>query len=97
MDYDNKNIVLSELIGLRCRIVSSLDRKEVGIDGTVIDETKNTLVIETPGGTKRVSKKISTFKFYSEGKSFTVKGEEICFRPHERISKAMKFYRSRKV
>ena len=75
----------------------SLDKNQEGIAGTVIDETKNTLVINTPGGAKRVAKKISTFKFYSEGKSFTVRGEEICFRSHERISKAMKFYRSRKV
>jgi ribonuclease P protein subunit POP4 len=97
VDYNNKNIVLSELIGLRCKVVKSLDRNQIGVSGTVVDETKNTLVIETDLGAKRIAKRISTFKFYSEGKAFIVKGEEINFRPHERISKAVKFYRARKV
>lgn len=96
MDYNNKSIVLSELIGLKVKVTKSLDPKQKGTVGKVIDETKNSLVLETKNGRKMIIKKISVFKFYSGNKSFTVNGEEINFRPHERIEKAMKFYRSRK-
>jgi ribonuclease P protein subunit POP4 len=97
MTYNNRNIVINELIGLKARVAKSLDKEQRGITGTVIDETKNTLVLETKSGRKSIIKKVSTFIFYSGRDSFTVKGEEINFRPHERTEKAMKFYKSRKV
>lgn len=97
MEYDNKNIVLSELIGLRVRVMKSLDKGQVGIRGTVVDETKNTLVIEANEGTRRLIKKISIFKFYAGKQSFIVDGEEINFRPHERIEKGLKFYKRRSL
>ena len=96
MDYSNRNIVINELIGLKARIIKSLDSRQYGISGTVMDETKNTLVLETDKGIKTVMKNISVFRFYSGNGSFTVKGEEINFRPHERIERAMRFYRARK-
>ncbi len=97
MDYNNRNIVLNELIGLKAKVKKSLDKKQRGLSGTVIDETKNTIVLDTKSGTKRVIKKTSVFEFSEGKKSFTVNGEEINFRPHERIEKAMKFYKARKV
>ena len=97
MDYNNRNIVLSELIGLKAKVIKSLDKKQRGLSGVVTDETKNTLVLDTKSGTKKVIKRISVFKFYSGKSSFTVEGEEIGFRPHERIEKSMKFYKARKV
>lgn len=97
MAYNNRNIVINELIGLKARVVNSLDKNQKGVSGTVVDETKNTLVLETRSGKRSIIKKVSTFIFYSGRDSFTVKGVEINFRPHERIEKAMKFYRSRKV
>lgn len=93
--YNNKNIVLNELIGLRVRVVKSLDRRQVGIKGTVIDETQNTLVVDTGYQQKRLVKATSTFRFYAGRKSFEVSGVEINFRPEERIEKAMKYYRKR--
>ncbi len=97
MDYNNRNIVLNELIGLKARVTKSLDKKQRGLSGVVIDETKNTIVLETSSGTKSIVKRISVFRFYSGKHSFTVDGEEIGFRPHERIEKSMKFYKARKV
>ena len=96
MDYTNRNIVLHELIGLRVRVVKSLDKKQVGLSGLIIDESKNTFSIQTPKGIKRAVKKISSFRLYSGRKSFVVEGNEICFRPYERIEKGMKFYKRRK-
>jgi ribonuclease P protein subunit POP4 len=97
MPLNNKTIVLHELIGLDCRIMKSSDPSQKGISGRVIDETKNTLILETPQGIKRVVKKISLFRFRSGKESFLVEGEEINFRSHERIEKALKFYKKRKL
>jgi ribonuclease P protein subunit POP4 len=95
MDYNNKNIVLHELIGLRVRVLSSLDKKQRGLSGIVVDETKNTLVVETRSGVKRIVKNISQFRFYFGKQSFKVDGKEINFRPVERTGKAFRFYRRR--
>lgn len=97
MSYDNRNIVVNELIGLKAKVIKSLDRKQQGISGTVIDETKNTITLETEKGIKKIMKKTSVFRFLAEGKAFTVPGDEINFRPHERTEKAMRFFKSRKV
>jgi ribonuclease P protein subunit POP4 len=96
MKYNNRNIVLSELIGLRARIVDSLDKKQKGITGNVIDETKNTVIMETAEGKRSFVKMISRFRFYTPDGSFEVEGKEIDFRPDERIEKAMKYYKRRK-
>jgi len=97
MHYNNKNIVLSELIGLRAKIVECSDKKQKGMEGKVIDETKNTLILETRNGIKTVIKKTAVFKFYVGNKSFTVRGEEISFRPQERTKKALKYYKLRRL
>ncbi|HUC38986.1 MAG TPA: ribonuclease P protein component 1 [Candidatus Acidoferrum sp.] len=96
-NYNNKNIVLHELIGLRVEVIKSQDRSRKGIRGSVVDETKNTLVVETSSGKKIVPKLASTFKFvYGKGK-FTVEGREINFRPYERLEKSFKFYKKRRA
>jgi len=95
MEYSNKNIVINELIGLKARVVSCSDRRQRGITGLVIDETRNTLLLETRKGERKIIKQNSEFRFYSGRKSFLVKGREINFRPEERTEKAMKFYRKR--
>lgn len=97
MQYNNKNIVLSELIGLRLRVTDSLDKRQKGLVGEVVNETKNTLVIETKNGRRSIVKKISSFRFYTPDGSFLVKGTEICFRPVERLEKAVKYYKRRKL
>ncbi len=96
MEYDNKNIVLNELIGLKARVLRSLDKKQRGASGTVIDETKNTLLLEGKDMTRRIVKKACVFRFYHGTQSFDVDGREICFRPYERIEKSMKYYKRRR-
>ncbi|MCL4411057.1 ribonuclease P protein subunit [Candidatus Marsarchaeota archaeon] len=93
--YDNKNIVLHELIGLRAKVLKSSDEYKKGMSGLVINETKNTLVLRTSSGVKTIPKLQSVFKFSVSGKAFVVRGKEINFRPHERTEKALKYYISR--
>ena len=97
MQYNNKNIVLSELIGLRVKVIRCLDKKQVGLEGIVIDETKNTFFLETKGATRKVVKKSATFRFYAGNKSYVVRGEEINFRPFERLERSLKFYKRREL
>ncbi|MGC8676263.1 MAG: ribonuclease P protein component 1 [Candidatus Micrarchaeia archaeon] len=97
MQYNNKNIVISELIGLKVRVARHKDKNQDGISGTIIDETKNTLVINTNKGIKTVIKADAVFRFYAGKRSFLVQGSEIHFRPEERTEKAMKFYKRRSV
>ncbi len=93
--YNNKNIVLHELIGLDAEVIDSRDRSQIGIRGRVINETKNLLYLRHGSKVNRVVKKISKFKFTHGGDSFIVEGEEINFRAYERTEKALKFYKRR--
>ncbi len=94
--YNSRNIVLHEFIGLEVRVSKSLDVNRRALSGTVVNETKNTLIVRTARGLRKVPKKGSVFVFRVGRKNFTVDGEEISFRPDERIEKAMKFYKRRK-
>lgn len=94
--YNNRNIVLHELIGLYAEVIDCKDSSQIGIEGRVVDETKNLLYLRHDSKTRKVVKKISKLRFSHGDESFVVDGEEINFRPHERTEKAMKFYRKRK-
>jgi ribonuclease P protein subunit POP4 len=93
--YNNKNIVLHELIGLHAEVIWSKEKSQKGIKGTVVDETKNTLTILTKDGEKIIPKKISRFKFIADKNRFIVDGKEIAFRPYERLEKGLKYYKKR--
>ncbi|MCL4382003.1 ribonuclease P protein subunit [Candidatus Marsarchaeota archaeon] len=95
--YDNKSIVLHELIGLKVEVIRSNDHFQEGIAGIVVDESKNTLTVQTKSGKHKVIKKISIFKFIADKNSFTVNGKEINFRPYERTKKSMKYYHRRQL
>ena len=44
-EYNNRNIVLHELIGLDAEVIGSRDRSQIGIKGRVVDESKNFLYL----------------------------------------------------
>ncbi len=54
--YNNRNIVLHELNGLRVRVVNCSDPGQIGISGTVVMETKNTFHISDKGRTRTVAR-----------------------------------------
>lgn len=76
-----------ELIGLEVAIVRASDPSLVGVQGRVVDETRNTVVVETAGREKRVPKQGSRFRFMVQG-GVEVEGDEILFRPEDRVKKA---------
>ena len=86
------NLVRHELIGLRVKIVSGANKTCIGIDGRVVDETRNMLFIEKKNGkVVKVVKKDYIFLFtLPSGKHVKVNGELIVGRPEDRIKKRLK-------
>jgi ribonuclease P protein subunit POP4 len=61
----------------------------VRLRGKVVDETKNTLVIQSTG-LKRVAKQNATFKFSLDGVTVKVEGKSLIGRPEDRVKKQKK-------
>lgn len=77
-----------EYIGLPVTVVRSPSRTMAGLKGVVVDETRNTFVIERPDGrVVRIPKVGCLFRFEKGGKTFDVEGSSIRFRPEERPKK----------
>jgi RNase P/RNase MRP subunit p29 len=58
-------------------------RVECGVSGMIVDETRETIVIESEGVRKVVSKRPAKFMF-EDGE---VLGSKIAYRPQDRIKK----------
>ena len=77
-----------EYIGLRVTVTKSPSKERIGINGVVVDETKNTFMIEKDDGKEvTVPKQSSSFRFNEGGKTFDVEGSDIAFRPEDRPKK----------
>ena len=77
-----------ELIGLMARVVMSSHPPLVGVEGRIIDETKNLLVLRTKRGDKKIPKSTSVFLITSpDGNEVKIDGIKIIGRPEDRIRK----------
>ncbi|MGC8568072.1 MAG: ribonuclease P protein component 1 [Candidatus Micrarchaeia archaeon] len=95
-DVENlSTIIMGEIIGLNAKVINSSDVSQIGISGIIKDETKNTLVISTPKGMKKIIKKISKFEIRKGKFSYIIDGRYISFKPEERTQKSMKFLDSK--
>ncbi len=81
------NLRKHELIGLQVHVVKASDPSQRDLSGRVVDETRNMLVVEVCGGEKRIPKQGSRFRFDIQG-GVEVDGDEIRFRPEDRVKKA---------
>ncbi len=63
MKLTPQNIIHHELIGLDTKVVSSTNSSLIGIEGRIVDETKNVLIIETDAQEKKIPKSCSSFRF----------------------------------
>ncbi len=86
MPITKQNLMRHELIGLKARVENSSDPTLLGICGTIIDETRNMLVIEQAEGTKIVPKGSSKFMFtLPGGEEVEIEGAKLVRRPEERV------------
>ena len=84
-DMNKKDLMRMELIGLKTEVVSGGTFK--GIQGTVVDETRNTMVLSTPKGERTLPKKGNEFLFTYKSERIAIPGSEILHRPEDRIKK----------
>ena len=88
MPITPENIVRHELCGLNVKIKKSTNKSQVGLKGTVIDETYNTLKIETNKKEIAIAKNTSIFIFsLPNEKRVEVDGKLLVSRPEDRIKK----------
>jgi len=80
-----ENIASHELIGLRTEIVESSNPQIIGLNGTIIDETKSMITINTINGTKMIAKSNNSWKFSVDNKEIVLNGSKIAKRPFDRI------------
>ena len=80
MDSKEKEFLLSELIGEEVRIARASSKGLQGFEGRIVDETRNTFLIEGAKGRKVVPKEGNWFAF---GK-VTVQGKLLVCRPEDR-------------
>lgn len=78
-----KNFLKQEFIGLPVKIIECTDKSLEGIEGIIIDETKNMLIIEADGKIKKVAKDIAKFEINGR----IINGKKIKYRPEDRIRK----------
>ena len=84
------NLVRHELIGLEVEIKESTNKNQVGLKGSVIDETFKTLKIETDKGEKIIPKDITIFIFkLPNGTRVQVEGKILLGRSEDRIKKKL--------
>ncbi len=79
-EINETNINNHEMIGLLIKVIKSSDPKKTNITGKIIDETKNTFILDNK---KIIPKKECVFEF-SEIKA-VVDGKNIIKKPEDRI------------
>ncbi len=80
-------------MGLPVKVVKSTHRELIGIEGKVVDETKNTITIDCVDGEKTIPKKVATFHFnLPDGSIIEIKGKILVARPEDRIKKKFRKY-----
>jgi ribonuclease P protein subunit POP4 len=86
-----ENLVRHELIGLEAMVRLSGNPQLVGITGRVIDESRNTLILETSEGREvTIVKDQCTLSFrLPSGESVRVDGRLLVARPEDRIKKKL--------
>ncbi len=72
-----------ELIGQDVEVVMSLNKSQVGLQGKIVDETKETVVIQKGNTRKRVSKRGTELMLVSSKRK--ISGEEVLRRSEERL------------
>ena len=84
-------IVQQEFIGLNAKVARSSHPGYVGIEGRVLNETRNTITILHKNEKKVVVKSTTIFNFIMpDGTIVEIDGKAIIGRPEDRIKKRVK-------
>ncbi len=86
----SQNITRHEIIGKKVKVMDSTDPSHVGIEGTIIDETKNMLVMKCLSRVLTIPKKEVIIKI-DIGTPVVVAGRDLVGRPEDRIKRKKKW------
>jgi ribonuclease P protein subunit POP4 len=87
----NPGILSYEFIGTEMRITKSTSVSQVGLSGTIVDETRNTFVITGTTGPKRVVKALITLNLiFHDNTIVEVEGKLLTGRPEDRLKKTIR-------
>jgi ribonuclease P protein subunit POP4 len=87
----NPEILGYEFIGTKMRITKSTNSSQVGLSGTIVDETRNTFVIAGATEPKRVAKTLVTLNFiFHDSTIVEVEGKLLSGRPEDRLKKIIR-------
>jgi len=75
-----------EFLGRKVCVENHSDRSIAGVVGIIIDETRETVLLSSSDGNKRVAKNNATFKF----ENTSLNGNLLKYRPQDRIRKVKK-------
>ena len=90
MNLNPENLARHELIGLEVRVVTSSNSSQIGLSGQVVDETRNTFLLETKAKVLRFAKKNTNLIFtLPDEQNVRVYGSILISQPENRISKRM--------
>ncbi len=70
---------METLIGSKMEVIDAKNKNLLGIAGRIVDETKNTLTVETEDGTKKLIKSEVIFKLGAK----VLRGEHLRRRPED--------------
>ncbi len=81
------NILRHELIGLMIKVTSSENKSLIGLQGTIVNETRNTLEIRSGERLKKVLKAQIVFQVSINNQIIEIDGKKLVARPEERLKR----------
>jgi len=85
-----ENVAAHEWIGLKVKIAKSTDPALQGLEGTVRDETMNTLTIETSRRSRQIQKQGTTIRAELPTEKVDLDLSLLRFRPEDRVKKGLR-------
>ena len=80
-----ENLSTHEFVGLKTMISNSPNSEIIGINGTIVDETKSMFAIKMGNKIKNIPKKHNTWKFNVDGQEMTLHGSALEKRSFDRL------------
>ncbi len=85
-----KDIRRHEFIGLECEVISSENKNQINLKGTIVDETMKNIILMVSDRKKAIPKKGTVFRMVVKNKKLDIEGDFIIGRPEDRIKKKFK-------